>query len=103
MKMIIDKKVYDTETSKLIASYSNGLSYGDFNRVSEELYVTKNGQYFLHARGGALSIYSEGNGKNSWGISKIILMDKNEVYDWLEKHNFADIIEEIFEGEIQEG
>ena len=29
MKMIIDKKVYDTETAKLIASYSNGLSYGD--------------------------------------------------------------------------
>lgn len=103
MRKIIEKKVYDTDTAKFIAEYHNGLSESDYGYICEELYVTKNGQYFLHARGGALNIYSEDNGKNSWGISKIILMDKNEVYDWLEKYNFADIIEEIFEGEIQEG
>lgn len=103
MKMIIDKKVYDTEAAKYIANFHNGLSESDFRYISEELYVTKNGQYFLYGRGGALSIYSDSNGGNSWGTSTIILMDKNEVYDWLEKHNFPDIIEEIFEGEIQEG
>lgn len=103
MKKIIDKKVYDTDTSKFIAEYHNGLSQSDHGYISEELYVTKNGQYFLYGSGGPLSIYSESNGNNSWGTSAIVLMDRNEVYDWLEKYNFADIIEEIFEGEIQKG
>ena len=103
MKKIINKKVYDTETAKFIAGYHNGLSKGDFKFVSEDLYVTKKGQYFLHAKGGALTIYSEGEGNSSWRIETIILLSKEEVYDWLEENEHTEIIEEIFKDVIQEG
>ena len=58
MRKIIDKKVYDIETGKFIVGYHNGLSRGDLRFLSEDLYVTKKGQYFLHAAGGAHTIYS---------------------------------------------
>ena len=46
MKKVIGKKLYDTETATLIAEYWNVLGKGDFNYLSDDLYVTPNGNYF---------------------------------------------------------
>ena len=64
MRMVINKRVYDTETARFIVGYHNGLSRGNFKFLSEDLYVTKKGQYFIHATGGPLTIYSESSGNN---------------------------------------
>lgn len=103
MRKVINKKAYDTKTARFIAGYHNRLSRSDFRYLSEDLYVTKNGQHFLHAEGGAKTIYSESSGSSSWGIETIILLLKEEVYDWLEKRDHTEVIEEIFKDEIQEG
>lgn len=103
MRMVINKRVYDTETARFIVGYHNGLSRGNFKFLSEDLYVTKKGQYFIHATGGPLTIYSESSGNNTWGIETIILLSKAEVYDWLEQRGYTQVIEKIFEDEIQEG
>lgn len=57
MKKIINKKSYDTETAKVVCSYSYIFS-GDFQRVTETLYRKKTGEFFLHGVGGPASKYS---------------------------------------------
>jgi hypothetical protein len=97
MKAIIDRKRYDTETARKIAKYCNGLGSGDFRNVSEGLYVTKAGSYFLAGSGGPMTKYAEGNGNTTWGSSKIIPMTKDEAYSWMErKGEFSKEIEEEF-------
>ena len=101
MKATIDRKRYDTETAREIARYSNGLGNGDFRNVSESLYVTKNGNYFLSGSGGAMTKYSEGNGNSTWGSSAIIPMTREEAYEWCERHG-QDVIDAEFPDMIQE-
>lgn len=103
MRKVINKKVYDTNAARLVAQYHNGLSSSDFRYIYERLYVTRKGQYFLHAEGGALTIYSESSGNSTWGIETIILFTKEEVYEWLEERGYTEVIEEVFKDEIQEG
>ena len=58
MKKVLDGKVYDTETAKLIGKKierSNGKLIGW--EVNEWLYLTKSGNYFIHGCGGELSDY----------------------------------------------
>ncbi len=108
MKKIIEKKVYNTETATLIAEYWNGFSNNDFRNLSEDLYITQKGQWFIHGRGGAMTKYSESNGNSSWGSSDIILLSGSEAYNWLETHqdsikDFDSVIEQHFSKEITEG
>lgn len=103
MKKVIDKKVYDTEKAKLVASYSNGLSIRDFKHVYEDLYQTKSGQFFLHVQGGPLTSYSIKEGNMTHGVEDIILIYKDDAYEWLENHNKMVEIEEIFPEMISEG
>jgi hypothetical protein len=102
MKKVIDNKVYNTETAELIASYDNGLGSGDFHYISEELYRTKKGNYFLYGKGGALTRYAEGNGKQSWGSSEILDLSEDEAFNWLAKNDFPETIEEYFSDRLEE-
>ena len=86
MKRVIDGKLYNTETATKIGSYWNGLSTSDFRRVSEELYRTKSGNYFLAGTGGPLTPYAESNGESSWGSSRIIPLSKEEAFEWVQQH-----------------
>ncbi|KAB8139118.1 hypothetical protein F9U64_01600 [Gracilibacillus oryzae] len=103
MKKIISKKIYDTEKAKLVAEYSNGLFLGDFNHLYEGLYLSNSGQFFLHAQGGPHTKYSESSGNSTSGIETIILLDNNQAYAWLEKHNKIAKIEDYFSEMIREG
>jgi len=90
MKKVIDGKLYNTATAECLAewSYSNP---SDFNYVSEALYRTRKGQYFLFGEGGAMSKYAESCGENSWGGgSDIVPMDCDEAKAWVEEHGTAD-------------
>jgi hypothetical protein len=48
MKAVIDHIRYNTDTAEKIGSYDNGYAVSDFKHLSETLYKTKSGQYFLH-------------------------------------------------------
>lgn len=102
MRQIIDRKIYDTEKAILLAEYWNGLGENDFRKISEDLYITKKGQFFLNCSGGAKTKYAETNGRENWESEKIILLDKDETYQWLEGNNEIEVIEEYFSDYIKE-
>jgi hypothetical protein len=87
MIKVINGKRYNTETSELLAEYENGLYGGDFGRLSEDLYRTKNGAFFLHGSGGAITVYSKSYGGNRMGGERIVPMTDEEVLGWLENRD----------------
>jgi hypothetical protein len=102
MKKIIDGKRYDTEAATSIASYEWG-NPSDFHHVSEELYLTTNGKYFLHGKGGSMSKYRESVTNNSWeGGETILPFSKEEAIAWLEVHGKTKALEKHFPESIQD-
>lgn len=101
MKRIIKGKQYNTETAERVGQWDNGHFTSDFHYCSEDLYRKKNGEFFLHGEGHALSIYAGHEGNSSgWG-EKIIPMTYQEAQEWAEKHLTGDEYEDIF-GEVEE-
>lgn len=97
MRQVINGKVYDTETATLIDSYNWGHS-SDFDQISESLFVTKRGSYFVAGSGGPKTQYAVSVGQNSWGGSeRIIPLNKDEALAWAEQHSDANTIAEFFE------
>lgn len=102
MKKIINGKVYDTDTAKLIGSWDNGI-YGDLDSVSEDLYRKRTGEFFIFGKGGPRTKYATQTGSNNWwsGGSMIIPLTWDAAREWAEEHFDSDIYEEIF-GQVVE-
>ena len=102
MKKIIEGKTYNTDTATELGHYWNGLSTSDFHNVSEWLYMTKKGAFFLHGRGGAATGWGEACGDSRTGGSDIRVMSERESLDWMSHYcdvedtekQFAHILEE---------
>ena len=96
MKKIVEGKRYDTETATLIGEYGYG-SHGDFERIHEELYRTKTGNYFVAGTGGPKTRYSVQVEQNCWsGSSDIYPLAKDEALEWAQAHLDAQEIEDEF-------
>lgn len=76
MQKIICKKVYDTETSKIIKKVTFG-EFGCPNGYEETLYQTESGHFFLYTNGGAESKYTKED------ITRMSAEKKNA---WLKDH-----------------
>lgn len=101
MKKIIEGRVYNTETAKLLGEFSYSNSR-DFNHFTEELYRTKSGAYFIHGEGGPASRYSKQVEQNSWtGGQEIRAVSPQGARAWAEANLTADEYAEIF-GEPEE-
>ena len=97
MKKIVNGKLYNTETAKLLGEYDKGIP-GNLDFVGEELYRTKKGAYFLFGHGGPLSRYSKPISSGGLGAGQVILpMEESEAKAWAEKHLTADEYLAIFE------
>lgn len=102
MKKIINGKVYDTESAKLIGEWDNGRYGRDFGRCAEDLYQKRTGEFFLHGGGGPMSKYAVSHGDNEWsGGEKIIPLSYDAAREWAESHLPAEEYEAIF-GAVQE-
>jgi hypothetical protein len=90
-------KRYDTQTAELIAEWDNGGNRSDFRHCSESLYRTKNGAWFLHGRGGALSKYAEPceAGRGTQGGCRITPLSEEQAAAWL-ADNDVDAFERHF-------
>ena len=102
MKSIIDSKKYDTETAALVAEHSNGYGWNDFKFLREHLYVTKNGNWFLHGEGGALTEYADSYANCKSEGERIRAFTPDQALEWLAAHNETEAIEKYFADRIEE-
>jgi len=104
MKKIINGKLYDTDTAKLISRSYHGEGPRDFRHYSEELYRKRTGEYFLYGEGGPMSRYAESCGQNSWsGGEKLIPLDYKAATEWAEENMDADDYQAEFGPVSEEG
>ena len=97
MKKIINRKLYDTDTAKELATWSNEYYPNDFNYCQEWLHRKRTGEYFLYGKGGANSRYAEHAYGGGWtGGSDITPLTYEEARAWAEKKLDADEYAEIF-------
>jgi hypothetical protein len=102
MKKIIKNKLYDTEAAQKVGSYSNGYGCWDFNYVSEALYRTKSGAWFLHAQGGARTEYKTVHGDSQSSGETIIPLSDERALEWLSRNDLVEAAEKFFPGDIEE-
>lgn len=85
MRKIINGKRYDTETAREVGAHANGMLASDLSYVCETLYVKRNGEYFLHGEGGAMSKYAQSYGNGSWGGGERIMpLSYEAAQEWSE-------------------
>ena len=97
MKKIIKGKLYDTDTAKKLAVWSNEYYPNDFNFCQERLYRKRTGEYFLQGEGGAMSQYGEAAYGGGWTYGfEIIPLTYENARAWAEEKLDADEYAEIF-------
>ena len=97
MKQIVNKVLVDTETSELLAYYSNGNDCGNFHWFEERLYLSKIGQFFLHGEGHGCSPYGWHFDNMSGMGEKLVPLSADEVLGWLENRQITDNLEYIYD------
>lgn len=102
MKKVVNGKIYNTDTAIYITTYSNGYNPRDFNQLSERLYKTKKGAFFLAGEGGPLTKYAKPCGDMTMGSEDIFVLTADEAQGWLEQHNKTAELEEHFGDSIEE-
>lgn len=86
MRKIIDGKVYDTNTAKVIC-YITFRNRGDLEFFEETIYRTRKGQWFFFGEGGPMSKYAKNIGGNTMsGSQEIQLMTEEQAKNWIEKN-----------------
>ena len=95
MKKIINNKLYDTSTARLMGKWSNGAI--DFTAIDEALYRKKTGEFFLAGEGGPATPYAEPADRGGWRAgSRIMPMTYDEARTWAEEKLEADEYQTIF-------
>ncbi|GAB1431581.1 hypothetical protein MASR2M29_02060 [Spirochaetota bacterium] len=103
MKAIVSGKRYDTATATEIGEFCENGNRSDFRYLSETLYMTKSGQYFLAGEGGAMTVYKQSCGSNSWcGGERIVPMTRDEAFKWASQHLSTDETEAEFADMVQD-
>lgn len=77
MKKKIDKKIYDTEKDTHIG-FRYAREFGTPDGFEEQLFVTKDGQYYIYGSGGENSLYT---------TPAIALITDVEAVDWCKENN----------------
>jgi hypothetical protein len=102
MKVIIDRKRYDTEKAEKVASRFYG-EISDFYHVHETLYRTPRGNWFLAGSGGPGTRYAASSGQNEWsGSQKIEPFSDVEARGWLEVNGEVRALEKYFGDSIED-
>lgn len=108
MRRIINNKTYDTDTAKFVGSVGQELD-DRLNRVEEDLYRKRTGEYFLHGSGGAMTRYGVALGDNNWsGGERIMPLSYEQARAWAEEELDVEEYEREFgvpveAGEVQLG
>ncbi|NLI22231.1 MAG: hypothetical protein GX418_11890 [Clostridiales bacterium] len=96
MQQFIDNRLYDTETAKPMGNWQRGFS-SERGYISETLYQTPEGEYFLHGEGGPRSRYAQRTAPNTWGYGeRLIPFSNEEAHEWAENHLTEDAVHTAF-------
>ena len=102
MKQIIDRKLYDTSLAEQIAKHAPLTDRGDFNYLIETLYKHSDGEYFLHAEGGAATKWAEKISNRRTPGEKIQRLTDEEALDWCEERAIdGEVVVDEFEHLIE--
>ena len=101
MKVIRNRKLYDTTTAELLGTYESPYYTSDYHYYQESLYRKKNGEFFLAGWGGPMTRYAEDYCDGRGSGSDISPIDAEEAKDWVESHLSAAAYIEIF-GVVEE-
>jgi len=91
MKEIINRTLYDTESTEQLAEYIPELNHWDIKHFEERLYKHADGEYFLHIMRWHLShdryvkVYNE----ETVTDEEIVLMSEEEALDWCEDRSIS--------------
>ena len=88
---------YDTETAQLLGQYDNGKAQRDAGHMTEALYRTPEGEYFLFGQGGKSSCYARvcscGNRDNG---ARILPITAQRAQGWAQEHLTAEEYAALF-------
>jgi len=84
MKKIINNKLYNTESAKLVGEFQSTFAVNDFHYYEEELYLKKTGEFFLYGNGNGLSPYAERYIDGMGPGEKIIPLSEAQARQWAE-------------------
>ena len=104
MKRIINGKTYNTATAQHVCDLACSSNPGDFSYHDTSLYRSPKGQFFVCGEGGAMSMWSESAGPNSWSGGKgLRLVDEAEARAIMEsagctEEDFAAVGLDVHEG-----
>lgn len=102
MKKIINGKLYNTETARMIGTWCNGTDRSDLSWVEETLHQKKTGEFFFHGVGGPNTRYAQQTDDTHWsGGEAITLVGYEDARQWAEDHLTADQYQAVF-GEVAE-
>lgn len=88
MIQVIDGKRYNTEKALFIYKHFNGHMPSDFHYRKKVLYLTQNGNWFIHHVGGAMTDMAVSVGNNGRGGSENIEpVSMDDAYAFLEAHS----------------
>lgn len=93
MKRIIDGKTYNTETATLLAEVP---MHTEDDALFDDLYQTRHGAFFRQF--GNLSLRD-----NHPDYMRLEPLDPNDAQNWLERHDFVDVLEKIFGNQPEAG
>lgn len=89
MKKVINGSLYDTETAKPLGQRND--YYDHLSWMSETLYRTKSGKYFVYGEGGGNSRYAVMTECGHWESgAKITPVSLDEAQKWAEEHLTGD-------------
>lgn len=103
MKKIIDGKRYDTDTADCVYGWDNDRYGNDFRYRSKSLYRTKNGAWFIHHTGGAMTDMAVSIGSGSMtGSTDIEIITDDDAFAFLCTHGGGDQAEKYFRDRIED-
>ena len=97
MKKIINNKLYNTESAKLVGEFQSTYAVNDFHYYEEELYLKKTGEFFLYGNGNGLSPYAERYIDGMGPGEKIIPLNEDQARQWAEDNLDPDDYMRFFE------
>jgi hypothetical protein len=85
---VTDGKRYNTEKAECVFTYWNGVGHSDFRFRTKKLFLTQNGAWFIHHKGGALTDMAVPVGSNGKGGSEDIEpVSDRDAFGFLQAHS----------------